>query len=316
MPCGGCSHCTFGRADCRSYYDRHRQVALDSVGHCIRSQLIVTRAVIEAAAGGKSVMQSMKTSISTMAHHPVRMLRGRPFGLMMLLYSGTYLTANVIDTISSQRGKLPLSTTTSTATKLGTITTVNVALSLWKDSQFARVFGNVSSRSLPPVSYVPFVLRDGLTLFATFNLPPLLAPSVPYAIGSVDNRLALAQLVLPAAMQVLATPLHLLGLDFYNRDERCPWQDRMRRIKATWASATVARMWRIVPAYGLGGVVNTSMRKTLMDSIEGTTFNGALGKNPNQANPGVRSQGNSQAPTIDLRSGHHLSSTRLKSPTG
>ena len=186
---------------------------------------------------------------------------------MLLLYGGTYLTANVIDTLSSHAQQLPASSTTSTLTKFGTVSTVNVGLSLYKDSQFARTFGKTSARAMPAASYAPFLIRDGLTIFATFNLPQLVAPSLPESMDVVVSRLSVCQFVLPAAMQVFATPLHLTGLDLYNRAGPIPWRSRLQRVCINWMPASMARMCRIIPAYGLGGVVNTNMRRNLMEKL-------------------------------------------------
>lgn len=195
-------------------------------------------------------------------------MKSLPFKLMLLLYSGTYLTVNVLDTGLAHAQHIPASSTASTAAKLGVVSAVNVGLSLYKDSQFARTFGRASARALPIASYIPFIARDGLTIYGTFNLPQLLAPSFPAVVDNFADRRSVAQIVTPAAMQILATPLHLIGLDIYNRPGRILWQSRVRRVRTSWVPATVARMCRIVPAYGLGGVVNARMRSRMVDSLE------------------------------------------------
>lgn len=209
----------------------------------------------------------MRASLSAMIQQPTRLFYSRPFRLMLLLYGGTYFTANALDTASSCSLDLPASTTTSTWSKFGTVSAVNVGLSLYKDSQFARTFGNSSARAMPVASFVPFVVRDGLTIFATFNLPQNVASSLPEYIDTVASRLSIAQIMLPAAMQIFATPLHLMGLDIYNRPGKIQLRNRMLRIWVNWMPASAARMCRIVPAYGLGGVVNTSVRRQLMDGL-------------------------------------------------
>lgn len=203
-----------------------------------------------------------------MARHPGRLIKSLPFKLMLLLYSGTYLTANVLDTGLEHAQHMSAGSTASVAAKLGIVSAVNVGLSLYKDSQFARTFGRISARALPVASYIPFIARDGLTIYGTFNLPQILAPSFPAIMDNFTDRQLVAQIVTPAAMQILATPLHLIGLDIYNRPGRMLWQSRARRVRANWLPATVARMCRIVPAYGLGGVVNARMRSRMVHSLE------------------------------------------------
>jgi hypothetical protein len=76
-----------------------------------------------------------------------------------------------------------------------------------------------------------------------------------------------AQFVTPAAVQLVSTPLHLLGLDLYNRpDVRAG--ERVGRVLRDWGMSAVARICRFVPAFGVGGVVNTKVRKRFMGGLE------------------------------------------------
>lgn len=188
---------------------------------------------------------------------------------MMLLYLGTYTTANAIDTVSAHAEGLPASTTTSTSTKVAAVTTTNVGLALYKDATFARTFGTTRlTRGLPAVSCAPFILRDGITLFATFNLPAIVAPMLPERFEGVISRMSVAQLAMPMASQYFCTPLHLLGLDLYYRLGKLGVGERMKAIRPTWLTASNARALRVLPAYGLGGVLNNDVRKWLMERVE------------------------------------------------
>ena len=71
----------------------------------------------------------------------------------------------------------------------------------------------------------------------------------------------LAQLITPVSMQILSTPLHLLGLDIYNRESAVS-KERVSFIQQEYVKTTLARMARIFPAFGVGGVVNKYVRKT------------------------------------------------------
>ena len=122
-----------------------------------------------------------------------------------------------------------------------------------------------SAKTIPIATLALFAGRDSMTIFTSFNVPPLLGP----IIGSV----ALAQFVAPASVQFISTPLHLLGLDLYNRprgaeNPNLKLSDRWAVVRRDWFHASLGRVGRIVPAYGLGGVVNTGMRKRLMKSLE------------------------------------------------
>lgn len=109
-----------------------------------------------------------------------------------------------------------------------------------------------------------FMLRDGLTILASFNIPHYLAPVV----GSQQ----IAQFLAPAAMQFASTPLHLLGLNLFNKPQGkadAPlFSERMAMVRRDWIGASFARMGRIIPAYGIGGVVNTKVRKHFMTKYD------------------------------------------------
>ena len=110
-----------------------------------------------------------------------------------------------------------------------------------------------------------------MTVFASFNLPPLIAPLLPLS-QSVEkqiSRASAAQFLAPAGIQLLSTPLHLWGLDLYNRPGM-RWNQRLARVSRDWIGSSVARMARIVPAFGVGGVVNGGLRKKLMSRCEGS----------------------------------------------
>jgi len=149
-----------------------------------------------------------------------------------------------------------------------------MSLCLYKDSRFTKLFGNASAAGpVPKASYALFALRDCLTIFASFNLPPVLAPLLPVGeeIERVMSRASIAQFLAPAALQVVSTPLHLLALDMYNRPgggKGVMWGSRAERVWRDWGKSCLARMARIVPAFGVGGVVNTGVRRRLMVGLE------------------------------------------------
>ncbi|KAL8962783.1 MAG: hypothetical protein Q9193_000868 [Seirophora villosa] len=143
-----------------------------------------------------------------------------------------------------------------------------MSLGLYKDSQFAQMFGpSRIKRSIPAASYALFALRDSMTIFASFNVPPLLAPMLSEEVEKVMSRASLAQILAPAAVQIASTPLHLWGLDLYNRPG-ASFGERLRQVGRNWVGSTAARMGRIVPAFGFGGVVNAKVRRRLMERVE------------------------------------------------
>lgn len=236
------------------------------------------RAVAERVSGRTPFIGSLSHSLRSLVLRPHTFLFARPSAIMMLLYSCTYLTANVIDTISSTVQDQPATTTTSGLTKFGSVSLVNLSLALYKDSQFTRMFGIISPRPLPPASYALLALRDSLTIFASFNLTPKLAPVLPESVEAHFSRLSIAQFTAPALIQILNTPLHLLGLNLYNHNCPTPIRDRLRKVRLDWPATSLARMCRVLPAFGVGGVVNNKMRAKMMGEFD-RARNESIGRN-------------------------------------
>ncbi|KAJ5580847.1 hypothetical protein N7450_007148 [Penicillium hetheringtonii] len=233
-----------------------------------------------------------------------------PFILIYTLYTSTYLTANTIDTITSTYRNQSYDTVTPGPAKFISTTTVNMAICVYKDARFAKIFGapqQSQSQSqiqaqhshlqakypypkqhpslrppatataaasagpkIPLTSYTLFCLRDSVTIFASFNVPPLIAPMIPDFMASTPGtKAAVAQFACPALMQFFSTPMHLLGLDLYNRQPvgGLSAGERIARIRRDYVPSCFARMGKIVPAYGVGGVVNVRMRAVLMGRL-------------------------------------------------
>jgi hypothetical protein len=233
-----------------------------------------------------------------MLTRPAAFFTSTPFLLIYTLYTSTYLTANAIDTMTSTLRDKPFESVFPGTVKFLMTTAVNMGICVYKDARFARIFGsnpptsNSSSSSgggvasgagsvtchpsssstlkVPRVSYALFCLRDSITIFASFNIPSLIAPRIPDGIAATAGmKSALAQFACPALMQFASTPMHLLGLDLYNRQQAggLGWRERVGRIRRDYVVSCFARMGKIVPAYGVGGVVNVRMRDALMRKI-------------------------------------------------
>ncbi len=240
--------------------------------------------IIENASQRAPLLTSVRTSVQTLLLRPTTFLTSRPFGLISLVYFTTYITANTTDTLTSTLTARPASHTTAGASKFFATSAANMSLCLYKDSQFTRIFGPLNppaatpvaalaQRSIPLASYALFALRDSLTVFASFNLPPRLAPLIPLSAEiekQVCSRATVAQLLTPAGAQLFSTPLHLLGLDLYNRPRAGTLEglSRWRKVARDWGGSCLARMARVIPAFGVGGVVNSGVRRALMVKVE------------------------------------------------
>jgi hypothetical protein len=234
---------------------------------------------MENASGRCSLGASLRRSFAGLVRQPLALVLSKPFALIFLLYGGTYLSANTVDTAMSTTRNKPASSVTSGTAKFAVSSATNVGLCIYKDQAFVRLFGPLGAipRPVPLPSYLLFAARDCLTIFASFNVPPLLGPVVTQRLSARWQKYVsgqtIAQFAAPAAVQFVSTPVHLLGLDFYNRPDAgrgspaISWADRLAAVRKNWAVSSAARICRILPAFGVGGVVNMSVRKKLMDKL-------------------------------------------------
>ena len=107
-----------------------------------------------------------------------------------------------------------------------------------------------------------------MTILASFTLPGIISKEMQNTGYGKESSDAIAQLFTPVSMQILSTPLHLHGLDLYNRDIATTGE-RIKFIGQEYVKTTLARMARIFPAFGVGGVINKYVRKTGNEALRG-----------------------------------------------
>jgi hypothetical protein len=250
---------------------------------------IVDKAIVQRAAGSHTSWTSGLESMRVIARNPIRYIKSPTFLLMWGVYASTYSTANSLKTYTEhcqhqeERRQTTTTTTNPTTTStpsssttvgaplsgltvfLGT-TVVNSGGSLIKDRAYARMFGTVAKRSVPKITYGLWMTRDFLVIGSSFVLPDLCASHLHKKYDyDKDKAKQVAQVTIPVAMQFIAGPLQLLGLDCYNRSlsemtTRQAVLERGRFLSNGFTSIVSARIARIVPGYSIGGVLNTKYR--------------------------------------------------------
>lgn len=240
---------------------------------------------------------------------PATFLTSRPSLLVWSLYAATFATANVSETILGQvfpkidhaiagtttfvstflvnssvgiwkdvkfaelfghnNANTNTTATTSATTANTSSSTPNQAKSIPAAAPAGKIVRSVS-RSIPLATYSALLLRDGLTIFGSFSLPAMASAWIPDSVASREYlKILIAQLGIPASIQLISTPIHLFGLDLYNRQSPLPLKDRLNRVSRDWIGASLIRMCRIIPAFGLGGFVNTEGRAFLQQQLAG-----------------------------------------------
>ena len=119
----------------------------------------------------------------------------------------------------------------------------------------------------PKVVGATFLFRDAITIFGAINVPPIVSAAVPDStFANPMLKFAALQLSVPVLSQVVATPIHLLGLDMYSYPQDNS-QMRISRIKRNLGPTTLVRCTRIIPAFGVGCIANTGLRSYLHQEL-------------------------------------------------
>ncbi|KAL6238689.1 hypothetical protein BDW75DRAFT_237134 [Aspergillus navahoensis] len=236
---------------------------------------IIDRSLVEKASYNRPLLQTLRFHTRNALALPSRFILCRAHAHVFALYAATYTVANGTETITK-----PTYPSLSDAITFACTFLVNVPLGVWKDIRFAQFFG-ASNQDSPtttagagvlPVRKKPgstaataiLLLRDAVTIYGSFTLAHQCADVIPDSLASHPySKTVFTQLVVPVLSQLVATPLHLLGLDLYNRQCRVPWSERGELVWRDLGAVTAVRCARIVPAFGVGCLVNAGLRGLL-----------------------------------------------------
>ena len=175
----------------------------------------------------------------------------KPFGIMFLVYSSTYSTANLTELYCKKNNidyKIPTLITTSL---------VNITSIAYKDKEYSKIFNN-SINKFPKISYGLFTIRDMFTISSCFvfkkDMIDILHKYMP--LNTADF---FASLTLPIVAQTISTPLHILAIDMYQRPG-INFKNRINNIINMYKTICIGRVIRVIPAFCMGGFINDMLR--------------------------------------------------------
>ncbi len=128
------------------------------------------------------------------------------------------------------------------------------------DRAFAKIYAaqGKAPSAFPVTSLALFAMRDSMTVAASFTFPPRITPWFEQATGLPhDLARGIVQLLTPLAAQIFSVPLHLTALDLYNNPTN---PNRVAFVRREYTKTLLARWGRILPAFGIGGVINLEMQ--------------------------------------------------------
>jgi len=218
---------------------------------------IIDKAITTNASGIEPLVPAVKNGLKTFLFRPIYFLKQPSFLFIWGVFSSTYVVANNVEALCGRNNINPL------YPKFFCSAVTNVTASVAKDYAFARMFGKGPVKPMPYTSLGLFATRDSMTILASFTLPHLIAEKLTKNMAFTSKNADItSQLLAPVSIQILSTPLHILGLDIYNRHgSDVKFYDRLTFMKQEYLKTLMARVSRIFPAFGIGGVVNKQLRK-------------------------------------------------------
>eukprot|EP01084_Bolivina_argentea_P182256 314674_1 len=227
-------------------------------------------AVMESMASQKqiTVMSSLRRSAIRIFTKPYQYMKLPQFGYVFGTYSSTYLAKNYIDTICKATNQNPEQTA---IYKFWLVFAVNGGLSVfWKDPGLARVIKQnlaaemshtMKSTAQSPsmrLTYAWWISRDTLHMIGAAVLPDYLEEKL----GWSHKQWQMAQLTFPVFTQLVTTPCHLMGLDYYNH-QSATIIDRLQRVRSQYLGAAGVRMIRMWAPWSIGLLINRELRDYL-----------------------------------------------------
>ena len=199
------------------------------------------------------------------------------YRLVTTVYLFTYLVSNTTKSLLE-----PLGYSTNQCNLGAGITSgiVNIGLTVWKDSSILRLLPpkNEADRALaklpvPTFSRLMFATRDMLTCIAAFTIAPMVSDYLRerYRQDQLPLRLSAndwGQIVTPAVLQMATTVVHITGIRYHRTQGNLSMGELAKSLKDNYVSATLLRVARIIPAFGIGGIFNRQTRYGLLDKWE------------------------------------------------
>ncbi|KAJ5300613.1 uncharacterized protein N7443_005615 [Penicillium atrosanguineum] len=232
--------------------------------------MIFDRLVVEKSFYNQPLLPAFRKHLWISLTQPSTFLTSRPALLVWSLYTATFATANASETLL-EKVYPKVDHAIASMTTFASTFVVNSSVGIWKDADKPppKTVRTIGRTKIPLATYSAFLLRDGLTIFGSFTLPSIVSTAIPDSVASQDYlKILIAQLAIPASIQLISTPIHLFGLDLYNRPQVMPTKERLARISRDWVGASLLRMCRIIPAFGIGGFVNTEGRLYLHEQLD------------------------------------------------
>lgn len=217
----------------------------------------VDKAIAESASGKAQLWKSFFGSLRSLVFQPHVFFRQPAFFYLWACGAGTYIASNTFTTIEE------IKETSRPLVKTSAMFCVNTSLMLWKDSNFAKLFGTKPPEPVPAPALGVWFVRDFISMAVIFVAPPIVAKRLAAETDMPVRRAeVVTQLTMPMMLQPFVAPLHLAGYVKYNMPT-ASFSEHMVVMKREIWGTIVMRCIRCIAPYSVGMVMNRSLRRTL-----------------------------------------------------
>jgi hypothetical protein len=211
---------------------------------------VIDLSIIRTNVDKSSMKISLNNVIKDIKNRNIRFLY--PCLIINSVYTPTFCSGNIIKEYNKKNN-----IDNNLSLILGT-SFVNVYMMAYKDRKFCEIFGICNNR-YDIKSYGLFMSGAMFTVYGNFVYKDVIMNKIKlYNIDDNINNF-ISSIIVSVGAQIFSTPFHILGLDYY-RNKNQTLIHRFQNIKNIYSNVCLARMIRVVPAFGIGSYLNDYLK--------------------------------------------------------
>jgi hypothetical protein len=210
---------------------------------------IIDISIIKSQINKEKFSKSMVDNIVFYSQNTKKIIK--PIGIMNIVYSATYCTANLTELYCKKNNidhKIPTLINTSI---------VNILAISYKDAVYSKLLKNKLVK-FPIQSNILLATRDMLTITSSFIWKKDIINYLDRYMMHSKSEI-ISSILLPSFIQIFSTPIHILAIDIYE-NPKSSFNERFDNIKKCYRTILSGRVMRAIPAFGVGGFINDMLR--------------------------------------------------------
>jgi predicted nucleic-acid-binding protein len=210
---------------------------------------IIDISILRSQLQKEKISKSIVNNITFYSNNKSKFIK--PLVLMNVVYCSTYCTANLTELYCKKNNidyKLPTLFSTSF---------VNILTISYKDMIYSKLLKNTLV-TIPLRSKFLLAMRDIMTINACFIWKKDLINYLDKYMMHNKSEI-ISSIFVPSTIQIISTPIHILAIDIYEKPYS-NFVERLKNIKLCYKSVLFGRIFRAIPAFGIGSFINDMLR--------------------------------------------------------